>query len=236
MPRTARAIQAGLCYHLINRGNGRAAVFHDDDDYHAFVRLMRQATARVPLRPLAFCLMPNHFHLVAWPSADDQPARWMEWLLTTHVRRYRRRYGGSGHVWQGRYKAFPIAEDEHLLTVLRYVERNALRANLVERAEDWQWSSLRERLAAPLLPWLDPGPVPRPADWLARVNEAQTEAELVRLRQSVARGAPFGGEEWTRETAARLGLGFTLRDPGRPRHQAAASTTNAEQAGLFPQQ
>src|SRR5207237_2930169 len=143
------------------------------------------STARVPLRPIAFCLMPNHFHLVVWPSADDQMARFMDWLLTTHVRRYRRQYTGSGHLWQGRYKAFPIQEDEHLLTVLRYVERNPLRAELVARAEQWRWSSLRHLYEPELMPWLQAGPVPRGAAWLAYVNKPRTEAELERLRRSL---------------------------------------------------
>jgi putative transposase len=194
MPRTARAAVGGYCYHVINRGNERAQVFHEDDDYHAFVRLLRQGCVRVPMRVVGYCLMPNHFHCVLWPAGDDHMARWMDWLLTTHVGRYRKRYGGSGHVWQGRYKAFPIEQDDHLLTVLRYVERNALRANLVGRAEDWPWSSLRDLLVPSALPWLDPGPVARGTDWVRHVNDAQTEAELARLRRSVSRGVPFGSE------------------------------------------
>jgi putative transposase len=146
MPRTARAAVGGYCYHVMNRGNERAQVFHSDDDYHAFVVLLRQACARVPMRIIGYCLMPNHFHGVLWPSGASDMARWMEWLLTTQVSHYRKRYGGSGHVWQGRYKAFPIELGDHLLTLLRYVERNALRANLVSRAEDWPWSSLPESL------------------------------------------------------------------------------------------
>lgn len=235
MPRTARAAVGGYCDHLINRGNGRAEVFHDEADYHAFVRLLRQATARVPLRLVAYCLMPNHFHAVVWPSADDPMARWTEWLLTTHVRRYRRRYKGSGHVWQGRYKAFPIEGDEHLLTVLRYVERNALRAELVARAEDWPFSSLRA-VAEPLAwPWLHAGPLPRPKDWLHLVNEAESPAELARVRRSVARGAPFGSEAWTRATAAALGLESTLRGPGRPKRPppAAGEAASAKGPSLF---
>jgi REP element-mobilizing transposase RayT len=142
MPRTARADLGGYCYHALNRGNGRAQVFHDADDYHGFVRLLRQACARLPMRLVAFCLLPNHFHLVLWPRADGQLGPWMQWLLTAHVNGYRKRYGGSGHVWQGRFRAFPIEQDDHLLTVLRYVERNPLRAGLVERAKEWPWSNL----------------------------------------------------------------------------------------------
>ena len=116
----------GVCYHVLNRGNGRAEVFHKKEDYIAFLDLMVQAQDRLPMRLLAWCLIPNHFHLVLWPHEDGDLSRWMQWLLTSHVRRYHRHYHGSGHVWQGRFKAFPIEEDEHLWTVLRYVERNAL--------------------------------------------------------------------------------------------------------------
>jgi REP element-mobilizing transposase RayT len=104
MPRTARADLGGYCYHALNRGNGRATMFHDHDDYQTFVRLLRDACARLPMRLLSFCLLPNHFHLVLWPQADDQLGPWMQWLLTAHVHGYRKRYGGSGHVWQGKIK------------------------------------------------------------------------------------------------------------------------------------
>jgi putative transposase len=121
MPRSARAAVGGYCYHVINRGNGRAEVFHKDADFAAFARLLRAAPARTDMRLLGYCLMPNHFHLVLWPVNDDDLGRFMQWLLTTHVRRYHMHYHSTGHVWQGRFKAFPIEQDEHLLTVLRYV-------------------------------------------------------------------------------------------------------------------
>lgn len=137
----ARIAPGGLFYHVLNRGNAQARVFHDDADYRNFLGLMAKAGEKMPMRHLAYCLMPNHFHLVVRPEADGDLGRWMQWLLTTHVRRHHRRYGTSGHVWQGRFKSFVIQDDEHLLTALRYVERNPLRARLVERAEDWSWSS-----------------------------------------------------------------------------------------------
>jgi putative transposase len=159
--------------------------------------------------------MPNHFHLALWPRHDRDLSDYMMWLLTAHVRRYHQHYHSSGHVWQGRFRAFPIAEDDHLLTVLRYIERNPVRAGLADRAEDWRWSSAA--LVAAGAPALDLGPVPRPANWLGHVNEPQTEAEVERLRESLRRGRPFGAPAWMEKAAQRLGLEASLRPRGRPR-------------------
>ena len=179
---------------------------------------MRDACDRLPLDVFGYCLMPNHFHLVVRPRAAGDLGRWMRWLLTAHAQRYHRHYGTSGHVWQGRYKAFPVQDDNHLATVLRYVERNALRAELVERAEDWRWSSLRAWLASdPLLGSAEPPP--RGEDWVDRVNEPPSSGDLARLRKSVERGSPFGSEEWTQRTASALGLESTLRGRGRPKNE-----------------
>src|SRR6478609_1809255 len=190
MPRSARSSQGGFVYHVLNRGNGRSVVFHKDGDYAAFLQLMLEAHEKVPMRLIAYCLMPNHFHLLLWPHGDDDLSRWMQWLMTSHVRKYHGHYKGSGHVWQGRFKAFPIQEDEHFLTVLRYVERNPLRAKLTRRAEAWLWSSLRLRAAGASDPILPSGPVAIPNNWAALVHQPQTEAELAALRRSVQRGTP----------------------------------------------
>jgi putative transposase len=216
MPRTARASVGGLCYHVINRGNARAGVFHDSRDYEAFVRLIGEARMRLPLDVLAACLMPNHIHLVVRPFGNGDLGRWMQWLLTSHVRRYHRRHRSSGHVWQGRFKAFPVQHDVHLLQVMRYVERNALRAKLVERAEDWLWGSLAWRLAGYPASFLTSPPVPLPEDWLDRVNAPESDMELAALRRSVNRGAPFGDSAWVEVTAIFLGLESSLRPRGRP--------------------
>ena len=217
MPRTARASLGNWCYHVLNRGNARAEVFHKDEDYAAFIGLFEPACERLRMRILGYCLMPNHFHLVLRPYADGDLGRWMQWLMTSHVRRYHRHYGSSGHIWQGRFKAFPIQEDEHFLTVLRYVERNALRARLVKRAEDWAWGSLRSRLARGGSELLAEPPVALPRSWKLAVNEPQTEAEVAAIRHSIERGTPFGSETWTRRAARQLGLESTLRPRGRPR-------------------
>jgi REP-associated tyrosine transposase len=217
MPRPKRVAPGGYCYHVLNRGNGRQEVFHKPADFAAFVRLFEEAPPRLPMRVLAYCLMPNHFHLVLWPRRDGDLSRWMQWIQTTHVRRYHEHYHGSGHVWQGRFKAFPIEEDEHLLTVLRYVERNPLRAGLVSEMDTWPWSSLalarqRERPA-----WHSDGPVKRGRNWLAHVAQPQTDMELLALRRCVNRGCPYGNDRWTSRTTTALHLESTLRPRGRPR-------------------
>lgn len=217
MPRTARASEGNLCYHVLNRGNRRAEVFHKPDDYAAFLQAMVEASVRLPMRVLAYSLMPNHFHLVLRPHEDGDLGRWMHWLLTTHVRRYLRHYHHhGGHVWQGRFKAFPTQDDEHLVTVARYVERNALRAGLVAKAEDWPWSSLSNPANGP---GIDLETLPRTADWAAFVNASMTEAEAAAVRLSILRDRPFGSESWTLATAQRLGLASSLNPRGRPRRK-----------------
>ena len=149
MPRAARRCPGGLVYHVLNRGNDRRAIFHKRGDALAFMRLLGEAKRRVPVRLLGWCLMSNHWHLVLWPREDGDLSAFMAWLSNAHVRRYRQHYrnNGDGHVYQGRFKSFVVGpQDLHFLTLLRYVEGNALRAGLVGRAEDWPWSSLRHWL------------------------------------------------------------------------------------------
>ena len=221
MPRTARAIEGGTIYHVLNRGNARMRIFHKPGDYEAFERVLAEGLERYAVELLTYCLMPNHWHLVARLRTDEALGRWMGWLGVTHVRRYHEHYHsrGGGHLYQGRFKSFPVAEDDYFVALCRYVEANALRAGLVERAEEWQWSGLWRRtqkepkVELPLAAW----PVERPRNWVARVNRGLNDEQLEAVRTCVERGRPFGSERWVRQTAARLGLEFTLRGPGRPR-------------------
>jgi putative transposase len=223
MPRGARDALGGYCYHVLNRGNGRRTVFHKQADFAAFGQLLRQAGERLDVRLLAYCLLPNHFHLLLWPRADGDLSAYMMWLTTAHVGRYHRHYHSSGHVWQGRFRSFPIQEDDHLLTVHRYIERNAVRAGLVARAQDWLWSSAAPHREG--MPVLAQGPVEYALDWLRYVNEPQTEAEVEALRECIRRRRPYGDETWTQQTARRMGLEASLRPRGRPRKQAAREET-----------
>jgi len=197
----------------MNRSNRRTEVFHGSGDYEVFLELLASAKARFRVKLFAFCLMPNHFHLVLEPSTQTALSRFMQWLLTSHVRRYHRRYQGSGHVWQGRFKSFPIQRDEHLLVVLRYVVQNPVRAGLVGSPGEWTWSSLQRVELA------DPCPVNSWVEWSTAVEEPLPVQEIKALRESVNRQRPFGSSWWQVEIARHLGLESTMRARGRPRTQ-----------------
>jgi len=220
-----------LVYHVLNRGNDRRTIFEDEGDYAAFEKVLEQAVQRTPVELFSWCLMPNHWHLLLRAKADGDLSEFMRWLTVTHTQRWHAHHhtSGSGHLYQGRFKSFAVQDDPHFLIVCRYVERNALRANLVARAEHWRWSSLwRSKLqsrSAENFPsdW----PVERPRDWVAFVNEPQTGAELQKLRESLAKGRPFGQEDWETQLIEQLELHRTTRQPGRP---AKANAVEAEVA------
>ena len=225
MPRTARSVESGLIYHVLNRGNGRQRLFRTHADYDAFLCVLAEAMARFPsIELLAFCLMPNHWHLICRPKHDADLAAFMSWLTNTHVKRYRAHYRRtSGHLYQGRYKSFPVERDEHLLIVLRYVEANALRAKIVRRAQDWPYSSLVTSTNPQIADGsLSDWPIERPGDWLAIVNELQPDAIVQRVRTSIVRDRPFGSDRWIKHTAATMGLAHTLHPQGRPRKRPTA--------------
>jgi len=220
MPRGSRHAPGGLVYHALNRAVARLPLFQKEGDYAAFERILDEALVEHPTRLLAYCVMPNHWHLVVWPERDGELTAFVRWLTHTHAMRWHAHYhtGGTGHLYQGRFKTFPIEADTHLHTVLRYVERNPLRANLVARAENWRWSSLGRRQAGdPAIETvLHPWPIVRPSNWLAVVNEPQTAGELAAVRRAVVRGNPYGTPDWQTTIAGRLGLQSTLRPRGRP--------------------
>ena len=214
---------------MLNRGVGRMRIFDHQDDYLVFERVMEETLEIWPMRICAYCLMPNHWHMVLWPEHDGDLAAFMQRLSVTHVARWQRnkRCVGDGHVYQGRFKSFPVETDDYFYQVVRYVERNPLRANLVKDLDEWRWSSLwryrqgtvsQKRL---LSSW----PVDRPRKWKCHVEHPQTESEEAALQRSIARGSPLGEEAWVRRIAEQLNLSSTLATRGRPRK--VRSTRNA---------
>ncbi len=222
MGRAPRITEPDVVYHLLNRRVMRLAMFEKDGDYQAFERVLCDGLAR-PDAPnlLAYCLMPNHWHLVVAARERTNLSTWMQWVTVTHTHRWHAHDHtiGEGPLYQGRFKSFPVEEDSHFLTVCRYVEANAVRAGLADRAEHWRWCSLWSRhnpgglLKSRLAPW----PVERPRGWLRAVNQPLAEDSVKEVRQAVARGTPLGTERWRTRIAARLRLDLTLRPRGRPR-------------------
>jgi putative transposase len=183
-----------------------------------FLALVEESLNFVPMRILAYCLMPNHWHLVLYPRADSVLAKFMQRITLTHTQRYhaQTRTAGYGHIYQGRYKSLPVETDQHFLTLVRYVERNAKRAGLVKRAEDWPWSSVYARLYGNEKQFLSTWPVAAPKNYVPWLNQLQPKEEVEIIRQVIKRSRPYGSEPWVSKAVAQFGLENTLRNPWRP--------------------
>lgn len=201
----------------MNRGARRLTLFDGPDDYRVFVEVLEQATRRLSMRLLCWVAMPNHWHLVLWPEDDEDLSMFMAWMTSTHSRRWHLAHKtvGTGTIYQGRFKAIPVRDDRHFLIVCRYVERNPVRAQLVEKAEEWDWGSASKRSAA-TGPRTHEWPVPRPESW-GDESAAEATAELGPLRKAIRRGIPFGPDSWRDQTATQLGWQMGVRSRGRPR-------------------
>lgn len=230
VPRRQMAGSAGIVFHVMNRGVRRLALFEDQTGYELFLRCLIYALRRVPVDLMAYCVMPNHFHLVVRPGEDSQLSAFMKRLTSTHSKRWHgyRRSVGTGAVYQGRFRAFPVQTDGHFLTVCRYVERNALRARLVRRAEDWPWSSAAQRCSnsdlIPLAPW----PILPPHNWLEVINSHETVSDATAVRQALLSGLPLGDPAWRYGMIRTLGLEGVERGRG---HRRTEKTS-----GVFPGQ
>jgi len=244
MPRTSRVNIGGVAYHVFNRSNARLPLFECHEDYAAFTAVVAQAHERVAMRTIGYCIMPNHWHMVLWPRKDGDLSEFMRWLTVTHTQRWHGAHGtaGGGHVYQGRFKSFPIQQTrpafdqramgmleggDAVLSVLRYVERNPVRAGMATSAERWPWSSAAAREGkqpadVPAIP-LTPPSGGLPDDWLQIVNHPQSDAEMAALQNCMQRGCPFGREEWVRKMATKWNLTSTLKPRGRPRNAEKGS-------------
>ena len=221
MGRPKRVDVAGGIYHMLNRANLKATIFRKPEDYAAFEDVLIEAFDRFAIQLMSYCLMPNHWHLVVKPNVDGEMGRFGQWICLTHTQRYHAHYDivGLGHLYQGRYKSFPVQSDDHFLTINRYVERNAYTANLCDSPEAWKWNSLyhwsRETLLSGQL--LSPWPIPRPSNWLAWVRTDFSQEEQKQIKWSVARGVPFGDPTWVESMARKFDLESTMRPRGRPK-------------------
>ena len=226
MGRLPRAIDDGLVYHAMNRGNNRDDVFAGTGDHDAFLEALAKARSRYPFRLLGYCLMTDHFHLLLQPGAGQSISRILQSITVAHTWRYHKQHRSSGHVWQGRFKSPVIQDDGLLLVVLRYIEANPARAGIVADAGDYRPSSYGAHGLGRPDPLLDPFPewealgrtdAERRARWRRKVAAAQAGAEVDAVRSSLRMGRPFGSAEWTEATAGRLGIDLRPRPRGRPR-------------------
>jgi putative transposase len=221
MPRFPRHAPGGLVYHVLNRRVDRNILFTNDDDYAAFESIIGDVLQLCSMRVCAYCLMPNHWHMVLWPERDNDLPRFMHRLTVTHAVKWKKykEMVGTGHLYQNRYKSFPVDARAGFLPTVRYVERNAQRAGLVARAEDWQWSSLWQRLhtTSDEKSLLSTWPVEYPPDWMDYVNAPTAEEEERTLRECVRTGRPYGPNHWMLGAVGALDLQTTLRQRGRPK-------------------
>lgn len=224
MARTKRADEAGAIYHMLNRANRRVTIFHKEADFEAFERILAEALERTKLKLFAYCILSNHWHLVVRPEVDGEMSRFGQWIGLTHTQRYNAHYGtsGEGHLYQGRYKSFPVQSDEHFLSLCRYVERNAFSAELCGTPDQWRFGSLHRWAhgSSAEKSILSPWPIPRRPNWINWVTQPLSDKEQKRLDWSLKRGAPFGDETWVEATARRCDLESTMRPTGRPKKLA----------------
>ena len=189
MPRPPRIIPDGIPQHVVNRGNQRATIFSDAADYLGFLAAMAKAAEQTTVRLMAYCLMPNHWHLVVWPVRGVEVSTYMQVVMNAHLRDLQQRHAtsGTGHVYQGRFKNSAILTEPDFFNVCRYVESNAACAGLVQRAEQWEWSSLARSGPADGINILSPWPVARPANWLEEVNRPQTNRAVREIKKQLRR-------------------------------------------------
>jgi putative transposase len=218
MPRQKRIAKGNLVYHVLNRANGRLHIFHKPDDFAAFEQILTEALARFDMRLCGYCIMSNHWHLVLWPRLDGDLPAFMKWLTVTHSHRWHGAHGtvGIGHLYQGRYKSFPVQDGQYYLTLMRYVESNPLRAKLVYRSADWPWSSMALRLGAQKPLQLTAGPVELPRQW-SKLVDGSADTPAGDIKTCIRRGRPFGDDDWVTKTARALLLQSALNPLGRPK-------------------
>ena len=221
MPRPLRVNNGNEIYHCLNRGVGKQTIFHNDADYRLFEKILQEVVDVTDMRILAYSLMPNHFHLVLHPQNDGDLSEFMKRLTVTHTQRYRFATDtvGEGPVYQGRFKSFIIQDDEHLFTVLRYVERNPLTAKLVDDPLAWKYGSVYRRYRGTdkekqlLTSWLDK----EPENYIEILTQPITPKEIERIKQSEKKGVPYGDDEYLLNVVEKYGLHSVLREKGRPK-------------------
>jgi putative transposase len=192
MPRLARLVVPGLPHHVTQRGNRRGPTFFGSGDYSLYKSRLAEECAEAGVAVWAWCLMPNHVHLVLVPTVESALARALGRLHRRYTVAINRREGWTGHLWQGRFASF-VMDESYLLACARYVELNPVRAGLVRRAADWPWSSARAHLGAGHDGMTDAGALlERWSDWQAVLDEGLAEGLRKAIRDRETSGHPLG--------------------------------------------
>jgi putative transposase len=220
MPRARRQTPGDIVYHVLNRANGKQDIFRGVSDFNVFEKVVAEGLKKIPMRLAAYCLMSNHWHMLLWPYNDGDLSKFIHWVTMTHTQRWHAIHNtsGTGHLYQGRFKSFPVQNESYYLTALRYIESNPLRAGLVNRSLDWNWSSLaiRKGIAKDGIA-ISKGPVDLPDNWLDMVDILPGETDLKKIEHCINRGVPFGRQDWVEQTAKKLHLTSTVKPIGRPK-------------------
>jgi putative transposase len=192
MPKRRRSIPPDSIHHIVNRGNDKKVIFRKSVDYGSFLALLREARERYPVELFAYCLMPNHFHLVVRARGLDAISAYMHFVQRAHACDLREcdRTRGHGHVFQRRYWNKHIEGSGHLMTVIRYVEANPVRAGLVNFAPQWEWGSMWDRVTGER-DLLHPLPWRLPDDWPVIVSVPLERIDIERIRRPYKRGRPM---------------------------------------------
>ena len=218
MARLPRVVVPGYPHHVTQRGNRRLPTFFSDEDYEAYLALMAEQCAACGVAIWAWCLMPNHVHLVAVPETAEALARAVGEAHRRYTRRINFREGWRGYLWQGRFASF-VMQRRHTLAAVRYVERNPVRAGLVRRAWRWPWSSARAHVEGRDDALVGPGGplVVEVNDWRAFLAAAEDEATVQALRRHGRTGRPWGDLAFLRRLERRLDRRLVPGTPGRPK-------------------
>lgn len=227
MPRTARIVLSNYPHHIIQRGHNKQAIFANDNDYLYYLENLKDWKYNLCCKVYAYCLMTNHIHLILDPGEDvENLSKLMKRVAGRQTRYINKLKARSGTLWESRYKSSPIGNDEYLMMCCRYIELNPVRAGMVEKPEDYRWSSCRHKLNIKREPWLDDDPfyslmgstmeerTTKYIDWL---DKAIPDSEIKLIREAAQRGQLTGGSKFVDEISKKIGHRVELRGQGRPR-------------------
>ncbi len=234
MPRPDREVIPGLPHHVTHRGNRREKIFLETDDHRLYLRLLRKASERYGVRVYDYSLMPNHIHVIAVPERKESLSEAFQWADGKYAEIFNGLYDKAGHLWQGRFRSSPMDED-HLLNAVRYVLRNAVRAGLVDHAQDYPWSSAAARCGLRSDPLLTPDYPLKGVirDWQAWLAGAEADEDLRKIRECTERGYAYASEQFVRDLEEKWGCRLSPSPYSRRRKVPEGSDPSGTCGKLF---